>query len=49
MFGYLVALKRSRWTVEGRLHDDLGGDTGGGGGGDVEPLPVEHGHGRLSQ
>jgi hypothetical protein len=50
MFGYFVTLKRSRWTAAGRLHEDFGFAAGGGAkGGVVEPLPVEHGHGRLSQ
>jgi hypothetical protein len=32
MFGYFVALKRSRCTVDGRLQDLFGLTAGGGGG-----------------
>jgi len=49
MFGYFAELKRSRRSVDGRLHDDAaggggGGAGGGGGGGEVLPAP-RHGQG----
>ena len=51
--GYCALLKRSRCTVDGRLLEGLtligAGGGAAGGGGDVEPLPVEQGQGRLSQ
>jgi len=52
MFGYFALLNRSRFVADGRLQP-LGLDAGGGeaaeGGGDADPLPLEHGQGRLSQ
>ncbi len=48
MLRYFEALKRSRCTVDGRLHEARGFVTAGGGGG--EPLPgLRQGQGRVSQ